>query len=76
MKTFQKIGGVAALIGAATNLLALVVLLTILAPTGYGSDDRPGGGFSCEQPGIHTRMVPNHLFGLRREHDLPGTGAL
>ena len=41
MKTFQKIGGVAALIGAATNLLALVVLLTILAPTGYGSDD-PG----------------------------------
>jgi hypothetical protein len=41
MKTFQKIGGVAALIGAATNLLALVVVLAILAPTGYGSDD-PG----------------------------------
>jgi hypothetical protein len=41
MKTLQKMGGFAALIGAATNLLALVVLLTILAPTGYGSDD-PG----------------------------------
>ena len=41
MKTLQKMGGIAALIGAATNLLALVVLLTILAPTGYGSDD-PG----------------------------------
>jgi hypothetical protein len=41
VKTLQKFGGFAALIGAATNLLALVVLLTILAPTGYGSDD-PG----------------------------------
>ena len=34
-------GGIAALIGAATNLLALVVYLTVLAPTGYGSED-PG----------------------------------
>lgn len=41
MKTLQKIGGFAALIGAATNLFALVCFLTILAPTGYGSDD-PG----------------------------------
>jgi hypothetical protein len=41
MKIVQKIGGIAALIGAATNLLALVVVLAILAPTGYGSDD-PG----------------------------------
>ncbi len=41
MKNLQKMGGIAALIGAATNLLALVVFLTILAPTGYGSDD-PG----------------------------------
>jgi hypothetical protein len=41
MKTLQKFGGFAALIGAATNLLALVVFLAILAPTGYGSDD-PG----------------------------------
>ena len=41
MKNLQKMGGIAALIGAATNLLALVVFLAILAPTGYGSDD-PG----------------------------------
>jgi hypothetical protein len=41
MKNLQKMGGIAALIGASTNLLALVVYLTVLAPTGYGSDD-PG----------------------------------
>ena len=41
MKNLQKMGGIAALIGAATNLFALVFFLTILAPTGYGSDD-PG----------------------------------
>jgi hypothetical protein len=41
MKTLQRFGGIAALIGAATNLLALVVYVTVLAPTGYGSDD-PG----------------------------------
>lgn len=41
MKNLQKIGGIAALIGAATNLFALVTLLTLLAPKGYGSDD-PG----------------------------------
>ena len=41
MKNLQKMGGIAALIGAATNLFALVVFLTIPAPTGYGSDD-PG----------------------------------
>ena len=40
MKNLQKIGGVAALIGAATNLLAIVMFIT-LAPKGYGSDD-PG----------------------------------
>ena len=39
MKNLIKMGGIAALIGAATNLLALVVYLTILARTGYGSDD-------------------------------------
>lgn len=39
MWNLQKMGGIAALIGAATNLLALVVFITILAPTGYGSDD-------------------------------------
>src|SRR5512135_3368148 len=41
MKNLQKMGGIAALIGAATNLLALVVFITLLAPKGYGSDD-PG----------------------------------
>jgi hypothetical protein len=41
MKNLQKMGGIAALIGAATNLLGLVVFLTILEPKGYGSDD-PG----------------------------------
>ena len=41
MKNLQKMGGFAALIGAATNLFALVSLLTLLEPKGYGSDD-PG----------------------------------
>ena len=40
MKTLQKFGGIAALIGAATNLLAIVMFIA-LAPKGYGSDD-PG----------------------------------
>lgn len=40
MKNLQKMGGIAALIGAATNLLAIVMFIT-LAPKGYGSDD-PG----------------------------------
>jgi len=39
MKNLQKMGGIAALIGAATNLLALVTYITLLAPKGYGSDD-------------------------------------
>lgn len=38
MKNLQKMGGIAALIGAATNLLAIVMFIT-LAPKGYGSDD-------------------------------------
>ncbi|MCB0248761.1 MAG: DUF4386 family protein [Anaerolineae bacterium] len=41
MKNLQKMGGIAALIGAATNLFALVVFVTLLEPKGYGSDD-PG----------------------------------
>ncbi len=41
MNNLQKIGGIAALIGAATNLFALVTYLTLLAPKGYGSD-HPG----------------------------------
>ena len=32
MKNLQKMGGIAALIGAATNLFALVVFLTLLPP--------------------------------------------
>jgi hypothetical protein len=40
MKTLQKIGGIAALIGAATNLLAIVMFIT-LGPRGLGSDN-PG----------------------------------
>lgn len=39
MKTTQRMGGIAALLGAATNLFALVTLLTLLEPKGYGSDD-------------------------------------
>lgn len=38
MKTFQKVGGIAALIGASTNLLAIVMFIT-MASKGYGSDD-------------------------------------
>ena len=41
MKNLQKMGGIAALIGAATNLFALVMFATLLVPKGYGSDD-PG----------------------------------
>ncbi len=40
MKNLQKIGGIAALIGAATNLLAIVMFIT-LGPKGLGSDN-PG----------------------------------
>lgn len=40
IKNFQKIGGIAALIGAVTNLLAIVMFMA-LASKGYGSDD-PG----------------------------------
>jgi hypothetical protein len=40
MKNLQKMGGIAALIGAATNLLAIVTYI-ILAPKGFGSDE-PG----------------------------------
>jgi hypothetical protein len=39
MKNLHKIGGIAALIGAATNLFALVTYITLLKPTGYGSGD-------------------------------------
>ena len=38
MKNLQKMGGIAALIGAATNLLALVVFAAFLVPKGFGSE--------------------------------------
>ena len=41
MKTLLRIGGIAALIGAATNLFALLTLITLLALKGYGSGN-PG----------------------------------
>ena len=41
MKNLLKMGGIAALIGAATNLFALVTYITLLEPKGYGSGD-PG----------------------------------
>ena len=43
MKNLQKMGGIAALIGAATNLLALVVFAAFLAPKGFGSEDADPG---------------------------------
>jgi len=39
MNNLQKVGGVAALIGAATNLVAIGMFLTLLAPKGYGSEN-------------------------------------
>ncbi len=43
MKYLQKMGGIAALIGAATNLLALGVFVTLLLPKGFGSEDPDPG---------------------------------
>ena len=39
----QKVGGIAALIGAATNLLGAVVFVTLLSPKGLGSTDSDPG---------------------------------
>jgi hypothetical protein len=41
MKNLLKMGGIAALIGAATNLFAIGVFATLLVPKGFASDD-PG----------------------------------
>ena len=41
MKNVRNMGGIAALLGAATNLLALVIFIAVLVPKGYGSND-PG----------------------------------
>ena len=43
MKNLQKMGGIAALIGAATNLLGLGVFVTLLLPKGLGSEDPDPG---------------------------------
>ena len=42
MKNLQKMGGIAALIGAATNILGAVVYATLLLPKGGGSKGDPG----------------------------------
>jgi hypothetical protein len=42
MKNLQKMGGAAALIAVATNLLGAVVYATLLLPNGGGSKDNPG----------------------------------
>ena len=39
MKNLRKLGGVAALFGAGTNLLGLGVFVAFMAPKGYGSPD-------------------------------------
>jgi hypothetical protein len=39
MKNLQKMGGIAALIGAATNILGAVVYATLLVPKGFGSEN-------------------------------------
>jgi Domain of unknown function (DUF4386) len=39
MNNLQKIGGIAALIGAATNLMALGVFAVLLIPKGFGSEN-------------------------------------
>ena len=43
MKNLLKMGGIAALIGAATNLLGAVVFAALLAPKGLGSTDADPG---------------------------------
>jgi hypothetical protein len=43
MKNLQKMGGIAALIGAATNLLGFGVFVTLLAPKGFSSEDLDPG---------------------------------
>ena len=39
MKHLQKIGGIAALLGAATNILGAVVYAVLLVPKGFGSEN-------------------------------------
>jgi Domain of unknown function (DUF4386) len=42
MKNLQRVGGIAALLGAATNILGAVVYATLLLPRGGGSKANPG----------------------------------
>jgi len=75
MRELQKIGGIAAPTGAATNLLALVMLGT-LSSKGYGSDD-PGQAvafFAANQCFVAT-LVSNPILGLRSESGLRVTSA-
>ena len=39
MKSLQKMGGIAALLGAATTILGAVVYLTLLVPKGFGAEN-------------------------------------
>lgn len=39
MNNLQKLGGMGALVGATTNLFALVIYATLLVPNGFGSDN-------------------------------------
>jgi fumarate reductase subunit D len=53
--TLQKIGGLAALLCAATYLFGLVFLVTVLAPLGFGSGDTDASAvvaFIDAQPGL------------------------
>jgi len=71
-------GGIAALIGAATNLLGLVVFAALLLPKGLGSEDADPGktvALLADNQGA-MRIQRNHLPGLRRGPDLPVTGAI
>jgi hypothetical protein len=45
MNNLQKMGGVAAPIGVATNLVAFGFYFTLLAPTGYGIEDFDPGQY-------------------------------
>ena len=55
MKKLLKIGGIAALIGAATNLFGLGMYATLLVPKGFGSDD----------PGEIVAFLANHQAFMR-----------
>ncbi|MGJ8583558.1 MAG: hypothetical protein ACSHXD_05680 [Marinosulfonomonas sp.] len=43
MKTFGTVGGIAGFVCAATYIFGFILLLTLLAPSGYGSDTADAG---------------------------------